>query len=60
MSASVSGGARTGGGVLGYPPDALHREVALIARHFHWSLAEILALEHCDRNRWVQEIQRLD
>ncbi|MDX2099279.1 MAG: DUF6760 family protein [Leptolyngbyaceae cyanobacterium bins.59] len=37
--------------------DQLHQEVAYIALHFHWSLEDILNLEHRDRRRWVQEIQ---
>ncbi|NJO20284.1 MAG: hypothetical protein HC838_09900 [Spirulinaceae cyanobacterium RM2_2_10] len=44
------------GGVAGYPVERLYREVALIAYHFHWSRAEILALDHAERLRWVQEI----
>jgi hypothetical protein len=27
-----------------------------VAYHFHWPEAEIMALEHADRRRWVQEI----
>lgn len=45
------------GGVVGYPLEQLHQEVAFIALHFHWSLEDILRLEHHDRRRWVQEIQ---
>ena len=36
--------------------DALHQEVAYVAYHFHWPQSEIMALEHADRRRWVQEI----
>ena len=36
--------------------DALHQEVAYVAYHFHWPRSEIMALEHADRRRWVQEI----
>ncbi|MDW5549445.1 DUF6760 family protein [Methanosarcina sp.] len=53
------GGARTAGGILGYPPDQLRREVALIACHFHWSYEEIMYMEHQERHEWVQEIVRL-
>ena len=44
------------GGIVGYPLDRLHEEVAYIAYHFHWSLGDILALEHPDRRRWAEEI----
>ncbi|MEQ9237268.1 DUF6760 family protein [Coleofasciculus sp. E2-BRE-01] len=38
--------------------DRLYQEVALIAFHFHWSLDDILNLEHEERLRWVTEIHR--
>jgi hypothetical protein len=44
---------------MGYPLPQLHEEVACIAANFHWSLAEIIALEHGDRRRWVAEINKL-
>jgi hypothetical protein len=44
------------GGIVGYPLERLHEEVAYIAYHLHWSLDEILALEHADRRRWAEEI----
>ena len=37
------------GGVVGYPLDQLHEEVAFIAYHFHWSPEQIMDLEHRDR-----------
>ncbi|OLP16631.1 hypothetical protein BST81_19520 [Leptolyngbya sp. 'hensonii'] len=55
----LSGGADPIGGVLGYPPEQLRREVALIAYHFHWSLTEILNLEHGERRQWVQTIDQI-
>ncbi|NJN20028.1 MAG: hypothetical protein HC812_00955 [Leptolyngbya sp. RL_3_1] len=42
----------------GYPSEQLHEEVACVALYFHWSLSDILALEHRDRRRWVTEITR--
>jgi hypothetical protein len=48
------------GGVVGYPLDRLHEEVAYIAYHFHWPLADILNLEHADRRRWVEEIGKIN
>ncbi|QIZ72710.1 DUF6760 family protein [Oxynema aestuarii] len=45
--------------MVGYPLDLLYEEVAAIAFYFHWSLAEILKLEHRERRRWVEEIEKL-
>ena len=42
-----------------YAPDRLHEEVAYVAYHFSWSLAEILDLEHADRRRYVDHIGRM-
>ncbi|MEO0985389.1 MAG: DUF6760 family protein [Cyanobacteria bacterium J06639_14] len=44
---------------MSYPSNQLHEEVACIALNFHWSLTDILALEHRDRRRWVTEIQKV-
>ena len=43
-----------------YAPEQLHREVAYIAYHFHWSLDDLLDLEHPERRRYVDEISRLN
>lgn len=43
-----------------YPLDRLYEEVAFIAYHFHWSLEEIMNLEHWERQRWVQEISKIN
>jgi hypothetical protein len=45
--------------MIGYPSDQLYGEVACIASEFHWSLEEIVNLEHRDRRRWVTEIGKL-
>jgi hypothetical protein len=45
--------------MIGYPSDQLYEEVACIASEFHWSLEEIINLEHRDRRRWVSEIGKL-
>ena len=39
-----------------YAADRLFEEVAYVAYHFHWSMGEILDLEHPDRHRFVDEI----
>ena len=46
--------------MIGYPLDQLREEVAFIAYHFHWSHAEIMALEHADRRHWVAEVSALN
>ncbi|MFJ8788693.1 DUF6760 family protein [Streptomyces sp. NPDC102462] len=43
-----------------YAADRLHEEVAYLAYHFHWSLDQILDLEHQDRLRYVQHVARLN
>jgi uncharacterized protein DUF6760 len=43
-----------------YDGDRLFEEVAYIAYHFHWSLDEILDLEHPLRRRFVEEIARIN
>ncbi|HKE97452.1 MAG TPA: DUF6760 family protein [Actinomycetes bacterium] len=43
-----------------YAADQLYAEVAYVAYHFHWSLAEILDLEHPVRRRFVAEIGHIN
>jgi hypothetical protein len=43
-----------------YATDRLYEEVAYVAFHFHWPLEEILDLEHPERQRFVEEIGRLN
>ena len=43
-----------------YAVDQLHEEIAYVAYHFHWPLADILDLEHADRRRYVGEIAHLN
>ncbi|HCX84600.1 MAG TPA: hypothetical protein DHV14_05575 [Micrococcales bacterium] len=43
-----------------YAPDRLYEEVAYVAYHFHWPLADILDLEHPDRARYVAQIAALN
>ncbi|WP_239149533.1 DUF6760 family protein [Streptomyces sp. SID12501] len=39
-----------------YATGRLHEEIAYVAYHFHWSLEEILDLEHHDRRRFTEQI----
>lgn len=43
-----------------YPSDRLYEEVAYIAYHFHWPYEQIMALEHSERRRWVDEIAKMN
>jgi hypothetical protein len=38
----------------------LYEEVAFIAYHFHWPFDEIINMEHKERNRWCEEISRIN
>jgi hypothetical protein len=31
-----------------------------VAYHFHWPLDQVMALEHADRRRWVEEISAIN
>ena len=47
--------------MTGYPLDRVQREAAFLGRHVHWTLSEVLDLDHAARLRWVQEIsEQLD
>lgn len=60
MRTSVRDGGRAIGGIVGYPLDRLYEEVAFIAYHFHWSYEEIIDMEHRERQRWVDEISKIN
>ncbi len=40
--------------------DRLYEEASYVAYHFHWSLDDILDLEHPVRQRFVEEIGRIN
>ena len=42
-----------------YGAERVLEEVSYVAYHFHWPLDDILDLEHPDRQRFVNEIDRL-
>lgn len=61
MSSPGRGGfGQPGGGIVGYPLDRLHEEVAYLAYHFHWPLPDILALEHAERQQWVSQVAKIN
>ncbi len=40
--------------------ERIYQEVAYIAYHFHWSVEEVLAMEHRERQIWVKEISEIN
>jgi hypothetical protein len=46
--------------MLHYPPDALWQEIAYLAYHLHWPLADLLDLEHLDRVRMVRAVSTMN
>ncbi len=46
--------------MISYPLDRIYEEVAFIAYHFHWSHDTIMNLEHRERQKWVEEISRIN
>ena len=43
-----------------YAADRLFEEVAYVAYHFHWTFDDIVDLEHPLRQRFVDEIGRIN
>jgi hypothetical protein len=39
---------------VGYPVDRVRHEAAFLGRHAHWTLSEVLDLDHAERQRWVR------
>lgn len=48
------------GGIVTYPLERLHEEVAFIAAGLGWSHTEILAMTHHERARWVKQVNRMN
>jgi hypothetical protein len=48
------------GGIVSYPLEQLHEEVAYIAYYFHWPLKDILEMEHRDRRQWAEKIAEIN
>ena len=46
--------------MIRYPLEKLYEEVAFIAYHFHWSFNEIMNMEHRERQKWVEEISKIN
>ena len=43
-----------------YATDRMFEEIAYVAYHLHWSMDEIIDLEHPLRQRFVEEIGRIN
>jgi hypothetical protein len=46
--------------MLSYPTEAIWQETAYLAYHLHWSLDDVLGLEHLDRVRMVRAVVNLE
>lgn len=46
--------------MTGYPSERLFEEVAYLAYHFHWPYDQILWLDHHERQRWVNEVAKIN
>ncbi|MCI9440236.1 MAG: hypothetical protein HFH15_03170 [Ruminococcus sp.] len=42
-----------------YPEDKLYRELSFISYYYHWSMEEVLSLDHRSRRRWCREISEI-
>ncbi|HEV2370464.1 MAG TPA: DUF6760 family protein [Acidimicrobiales bacterium] len=43
-----------------YGTERVYEEVSYVAYHFHWSMEEILDLDHPTRRRFVDEIAKIN
>ena len=43
-----------------YATDRLYEELAYLAYHFHWSIDDLMDLEHGERRRYAAEIGRIN
>lgn len=46
--------------MMRYPAEAIWQEIAFLAYHLHWSMDELLDLEHMDRVRMVRAVVSLN
>ena len=44
------------GGIVGYPLERLHEEVAYLAYYLHWQPDQLMNMEHGDRRLWVRQV----
>ncbi len=48
------------GGIVGYPLKWVYEEVAYLGSRVHWTHEELLNLDHAERQRWLQEVMKLE
>jgi hypothetical protein len=58
--ACIRGGGTAHGGIVGYPLDQIYQEVAYLGARVHWTHEELLNLDHAERQRWLQEVTKLE
>lgn len=46
--------------MIRYPLKRIFEEVAYLAYYLHWPMDSILSLEHRDRQKWVEEVGRMN
>jgi hypothetical protein len=46
--------------MMGYPLDALHREIAFLAYYLHWDYERLINMEHGERQRWCAEVSAIN
>ena len=50
----------TGLGLVLYPQDRLYEEMSFLGYYLHWSLDDLMGMEHRERRRWCQEISAIN
>ena len=54
------GGEYQPGGILSYPLDKVHEEVAFLAYYLHWAPDTILNMPHDERRLWCEEVSKIN
>ena len=45
---------------MSYPSDRLFEEVAYVSTYLGWSYPDVMAMDHRERRRWVEEVARMN
>jgi hypothetical protein len=45
---------------VSYPSERLAEEVAFLSHYLSWTYAEIMSLDHRERQSWVAEVSRMN
>ncbi len=46
--------------MIRYPLGRLYEEVAFLAYYLHWDYEQLLMMEHKQRQRWCQEVSKIN